>query len=143
LIITPLFSDTNPKQAAALIANRGNRLAWGPVTNAKRLNLATKVWVPQKRNQILQNAFLIIPTACITLVVLDEPDPTAVILYYNSMGFMDMVSIISLIEAYARDLPEPVAVAQFYDHETEADLPKWLVAFDNPADMEVYRTRKK
>jgi hypothetical protein len=36
-----------------------NRPAWGPVTNIKRLNLAkafqAKVWVPQKRNQILRN----------------------------------------------------------------------------------------
>jgi hypothetical protein len=129
LIITPLFSDTNPKQAAALIADRGNRPAWGPVTNAKRLNPAkafqAKVWVTQKRNQTLRNAFLITPTTRITPVVPDEPDPTAVILYYNSV---DMVSVISLIEAYARDLPEPAAVAQFYDHETEADLPKWLIA---------------
>jgi hypothetical protein len=57
LIITPLFLDTNPKQAAALIADRGNRPSWGPITNAKRLNPAkafqAKVWVPQKRNQIL------------------------------------------------------------------------------------------
>jgi hypothetical protein len=34
-------------------------------------------------------------------------------------------------------------VAQFYDHKTEVDLPKWLIAFDNPADAEVYRTRKE
>jgi predicted RNA-binding protein with PUA-like domain len=137
----------NPKQAAALIADRGNRLAWGPVTNAKRLNPAkafqAKVWVPQKRNQILRNVFLITPTTHITPVVPDELDPTAVILYYNSVGFTDTASVISLIEAYARDLPEPAAVAQFYDHETEADLPKWLIAFDNPADAEVYRTRKE
>jgi hypothetical protein len=36
-----------------------------------------------------------------------------------------------------------VAVAQFYDHETEADLPKWLIAFNNPANAEVYKTRKR
>jgi hypothetical protein len=57
LIITLLFLDTNPKQAAAFIANRGDKPAWGLVTNAKRLNPAkafqAKVWVPQKRNQIL------------------------------------------------------------------------------------------
>jgi hypothetical protein len=56
LIITPLFLDINPKQSAAFIANRGDRPAWGLVTNAKRLNSAkafqAKVWVPQKRNQI-------------------------------------------------------------------------------------------
>jgi hypothetical protein len=59
------------------------------------------------------------------------------------VGFTDTVSVISLIKAYARDLPEPAAVAQFYDHETEADLPKWLIAFNNPADAEVYRIRKE
>jgi hypothetical protein len=67
LIITPLFSDTNPKQAAALITDRGDRPAWGLVTNAMRLNPAkafqAKVWVPQKRNQILRNAFLTAPMA--------------------------------------------------------------------------------
>jgi hypothetical protein len=87
--------------------------------------------------------FLITPTACITLVVPDEPDPTAVILYYNSVGFTDTMSIISLIEAYARDLPESAVVAQFYSNKTEADLPKWLIAFNNPANAEVYRTRKE
>jgi hypothetical protein len=53
LITIPLFSDTNPKQAAALIADTGDRPAWGLVTNAKRLNPAkafqAKVWVPQKK----------------------------------------------------------------------------------------------
>jgi hypothetical protein len=39
LIITPLFLDTNPKQAATLIANRGDKLAWGLITNAKRPTL--------------------------------------------------------------------------------------------------------
>jgi hypothetical protein len=38
---------------------------------------------------------------------------------------------------------EPAAMAQFYDHETEADLPKWLIAFNNPANTEVYRTKKE
>jgi hypothetical protein len=93
LIITPLFSDTNPKQAVALIANRGDRPAWGLITNAKRLNPAkafqAKVWVPQKKNQILCNAFLTAPMACITPVILDKLDPTAAVLYYNSIGFMD------------------------------------------------------
>jgi hypothetical protein len=88
LIITTLFSDTNPKQAAALIANRGDRPAWRLVTNAKRLNPAkafqAKVWVPQKRNQILHNAFLTTPIAHITPVIPDEPDPMVAFLYYNS-----------------------------------------------------------
>jgi hypothetical protein len=67
-----------------------------------------------------------------------------VILYYNSVGFTDTASIISLIEAYARDLPEPVAVAQFYDHETEADLPKWLIVFDNLAGRSlIYMSRAR
>jgi hypothetical protein len=42
--------------------------------------------------------------------VMDELDPT---LYYNSIGFMDTATIIALIKEYARDLPLPVAVAQF------------------------------
>jgi hypothetical protein len=45
---------------------------------------------------------------------------------YNSIGFTDTATIITLIKEYARDLPPPVAVAQFYDHMMETDLPKWL-----------------
>jgi hypothetical protein len=81
--------------------------------------------------------------ACITLVIPDEPDPTAAILYYNSIGFTDMATIIALIEEYARDLPPPAAVAQFYDHVTEMDLPKWLIAFDTPVKAEAFKTRKE
>jgi hypothetical protein len=64
------------------------------------------------------------PTAYITPVIPDKPDPTAAVLYYNSIRFMDMATIITLIEEYARDLPPPVALAQFYDHVMETDLPK-------------------
>jgi hypothetical protein len=130
LIITALFLDTNPKQAVALITFRGDRPAWGLVINAKRLNPAkafqAKVWVPQKRNQILRNTFLTALTAHITPVIPDKLDLTAAILYYNSIGFMDTATIIALIEGYARDLPPLVAVAQFYNHMTETNLPKWL-----------------
>jgi hypothetical protein len=147
LIITPLFLDTNPKQAVALITDRGDRPAWGLVTNAKRLNPAkafqAKVWVPQKKNQILRNTFLTAPTACITPVIPDKPDPTAAILYYNSIGFTDMATIIALIEEYARDLPPPAAVAQFYDHVIETDLPKWLIAFNTLVEVEAFKTRKE
>jgi hypothetical protein len=40
LVITPLFSDYNPKQAVALIAEHGNNPSWGPTSNAKKLTLA-------------------------------------------------------------------------------------------------------
>jgi hypothetical protein len=104
LIITPLFLDTNPKQAAALIADRGDRPAWELITNAKRFNPAKafqgKVWVPQKRNQILHNAFLTTLMACITPVILDAPEPTAGFSYYNSIhGY----------GKYARDLQKRMA----------------------------------
>jgi hypothetical protein len=56
LIITPLFSDYNPKQATALISEHGNNPSWGPIFNAKKLALAktfqARVWTPPKRNQI-------------------------------------------------------------------------------------------
>jgi hypothetical protein len=113
LIITPLFSDPNPKQAAALIADKGDRPAWGLITNAKTLNPAkvfqAKDWVPQKRNQILRNMFLTAPMAHITPVIPDKLDPTAAVLYYNSIGFTDTATIIALIKEYVRDLPPPAA----------------------------------
>jgi hypothetical protein len=34
-------------------------------------------------------------------------------------------------------------VAQFYDHVTETDLPKWLIAFDTPVEAEAFKTRKE
>jgi hypothetical protein len=36
LVITPLFSDHTPKQATALMYNRGSNPVWGPVTNVKK-----------------------------------------------------------------------------------------------------------
>jgi hypothetical protein len=47
-----------------------------------------------------------------TPVIPDEPDPTAAILYYNSIGFTDTATIIALIEENAQDLPPPVAVGR-------------------------------
>jgi hypothetical protein len=70
--------------------------------------------------------FLTAPTARITPVIPDKLDPVAAVLYNNRKGFTDTATIIALIKEYARDLPLPAAVAQFYDHMTETDLPKWL-----------------
>jgi hypothetical protein len=50
----------------------------------------------------------------------------AAVLYYNSIGFTDMATISALIKEYARDLPPPAAVAQFYDHMMEMDSPSGL-----------------
>jgi hypothetical protein len=59
------------------------------------------------------------------------------------IGFMDTASIIALIEENARDLPLPAAVAQFYNHVIETDLPKWLITFDTPVKAEAFKTRKE
>jgi hypothetical protein len=40
-------------------------------------------------------------------------------------------------------IPPPAAVAQFYDHVTETDLPKWLIAFDTLVEAEAFKTRKE
>jgi hypothetical protein len=97
----------------------------------------------KKRKNRRNNAFLTALTACITPVIPDEPDSMAAILYYNSIGFMDTATIIAFIKEYARDLPPLAAVAQFYYHVTETDLPKWLIAFDTPVEAEAFKTRKE
>jgi hypothetical protein len=48
----------------------------------------------------------------------------------------------ALIEEYARDLPPSVAMAQFYDHMMETDLPKWLIAF-TLVEAKAFKTRKE
>jgi hypothetical protein len=133
LIITPLFSDHNPKQAMALIAGRGNNPTWGPISNTKKLTPAkARVWVALKRNQILRNAFLTKPTACIPPVILvNKVDQTTLILYYKGPGTADTATITELIQEHiGHTVLHLAVVAQFYDHASEEELPKWLLGFD-------------
>jgi hypothetical protein len=86
LVITPLFSDHNPKQATALMYNRGNNPVWGPVTNMKKLDppkaFSGKVWNAQKRNQILEGA--------ITAFVGHLPKPAVVAQFFDWVTEMDL-----------------------------------------------------
>jgi hypothetical protein len=106
LIITPLFLDTNPKQAAALSPTGGTDQPGGS-SPMPRDQLCQGIPGQGLGNQILCNVFLITLTACITPVIPDELDPTAAVLYYNSIEFTDTATIITLIKEYERDLPPP------------------------------------
>jgi hypothetical protein len=133
LIITPLFSDYNLKQAVALIGEHGNNPLWGPTSNAKKLTPAkafqARVWTPPKRIQILGNAFLTKLNAHIMPVLpVNDIDHSALILY---------ALLHDLIKRYiANTLLHPAVVAQFYDHITEKELPKWLLGFNYPVEAE-------
>jgi hypothetical protein len=121
--------DYNPKQARALIASHGNNPTWCPKSNAKKLTPAkafqARVWVAPKRNQILRNAFLTKPTAYITLVILvNDVDQTALILYYKGPGMANTATITELIQEHiSHTVPHPAVVAQFYDHASEEEPP--------------------
>jgi hypothetical protein len=148
LIITPLFSDHNPKQATVLIASRENNPMWGPISNTKKLTLAKafqdRVWVAPKRNQILRNAFLTKPTACITPVVpVNKVDQTTLILYYKGPGMADTATITELIQEHiGHTVPHLAMVAQFYDHASEEELPKWLLGFNLILEVEKFAADK-
>jgi hypothetical protein len=148
LVITPLFSDYNPKQAMALIAERSNNPSWGPTSNAKKFTPAkafqAKVWTPPKRNQILQNAFFTKPNTCITPVLpVNDIDHSALILNFKSPGTIDTGTITDLIKRYmANTLPRLAVIAQFYNHVTKEELPKWLLGFNYPVEAEKFAEDK-
>jgi hypothetical protein len=116
--------------------------------NAKKLTPAkafqARGWTPPKRNQILQNAFLTRPNACIMPVLpVNEIDHSTLILYYKGLGTTDTGIITDLIKRYTADsLPHPAVVAQFYNLVTEKKLPTWLLGFDYSVEAEKFAENK-
>jgi hypothetical protein len=118
------------------------------ISNAKKLTPAkafqARVWVALKRNQILWNSFLTKPMAHITPVVpVNKVDQTTLILYYKGPGTADTTTITELIQEHVgHTVPYLTMVAQFYDHASEEELPKWLLGFDLISEAEKFATDK-
>jgi hypothetical protein len=114
------------------------------VATTLRGDQPSRVWTPPKRNQILWNAFLTKPNARITLVLpVNDIDHSVLILYFKGPGTIHTGTITDLIKRYTADtLPCPAVVAQFYDHITEEELPKWLLGFDYPVEAEKFAEDK-
>jgi hypothetical protein len=83
------------------------------------------------------------PNARITLVLpVNNIDHSALILYFKGPGTIDTSTITDLIKKLADTLPCLAMVAQFYDHVTKEELPKWLLGFDYPVEAEKFAEDK-
>jgi hypothetical protein len=77
------------------------------------------------------------------VLLVNDIDHSALILYFKGPGTIDTGTITDLIKRYMADtLPCPAVVAQFYDHVTEKELPKWLLGFDYPVEAKKFAEDK-
>lgn len=148
LIITPLHTDTPLDKAANILWDRGDRPAWGPVTNMKRLDppkaYQGRVWSAWKRNQILRNSFLTKPIARITPVVPENyKDTTALVLYLKPPTVATTEDVKNFLITNAGHLPRPAVVVQFYDYKNEVELMKWFLGFDNDERASTFKEDKE
>ena len=138
LTVGPLPMDTTFDTIVSIFANRGTNPVWGPITVVQRLQpptvFAAQVWNPAKRNQILRNSTVSKPLCKIRP---SDPAPgmtdhTAIVIY-NKGTPTDVINLAALIkQELPRNLEHPSCIAQYFDHETEMELQKWLLGFEHP-----------